>query len=54
MMPLEMDVYMDHVEIEHTVVLRPEAVSRSVWMRFWELIKGKHYCPWCGRLHELG
>jgi hypothetical protein len=37
--PLEMDVYMDHIVIEHQIVKRPAYIQRSIWMRIWENIK---------------
>lgn len=54
MKPLEMDVYMDRVDIEKQTIKRPEHITRSFWMSFWEsLVYGSNHkdrCPHCGGL----
>ena len=46
--PLEMDVYMDSVDVEKQSIPRPDRVTRSILMRFWEAVAHGR-CPWCDK-----
>jgi len=35
-MPIRVSIFIDHVEIEGTKVLRPSCISRSEWLELWE------------------
>jgi hypothetical protein len=36
---MQIDIDMDRVTIEGQVVKRPDSVSRSEWMKWWESVK---------------
>jgi hypothetical protein len=54
--PLEMEVYMDHVDIERQRVKRPARVPRSIWMLIWEQFRPLEakevYCQHCNKRME--
>lgn len=37
---MSIEVYIDWVVIAGQKVLRPKYISRSVWLRFWERLRG--------------
>jgi hypothetical protein len=45
----EILVEMDRVVIEGQIVVRPDHMPRSEWMRFWESLMAGYRCPHCSR-----
>jgi hypothetical protein len=40
MQPIEIDVNLDSVIVCGQLIRRPSRVPRSIWVRFWEAIRG--------------
>lgn len=40
MTTMDVDVEPDRAIVEHQIINRPSHVSRSVWLSFWEDVKG--------------